>query len=108
MNHAQRRKEQRKGFSRTYDEHHRIPRSRRDDPIVKGFSVYHRDNISVVRTNLHTHHHALFANLLTHEIADVLNSQWIDSRSLLVAVWKNRPGLEEWLDHGRKMGFLYG
>jgi len=69
MNHAQRRSEQRKGFSKKWSKHHRRPRSR------GGGSE--SENISLVPVNLHVAYHILFANMLPEEIVKVLNDMWI-------------------------------
>ena len=78
MNHAQRRREQRRGFSKKFSKHHRKPRSRGGTNEEK--------NISYVPTNTHQHYHALFANLMPEEIAKVLNDCWIDPDYRMVAV----------------------
>ncbi len=107
MNHQERRREQRKGFSRNFDRHHRVCKSRKDDPLVKGYDVHSDENIVYVPSNHHRNHHCCFANMLSHEIAAVLTQQWIDPRSSMIAIW-NKQGVQAWLDEGRKMGFLYG
>jgi hypothetical protein len=86
MNHAQRRKEQRRGFSRNYDRHHSVPKSRQAD--VRNYDVHGKHNIVIVPANAHKNFHAFAANLLPHELAEVLNRGWIDPRAEMVAVWR--------------------
>jgi len=102
MNHAQRRKAERKGFSRAYDRHHSVPKSRRED--VRNYDVYGKHNIVIVPANAHRNFHAFAANLLPHELAQVLNQGWLDPRSELIACWKGEP-LDEWKRTAR--GILY-
>lgn len=102
MNHAQRRKVKRKGFSRNYDRHHSVPKSRRND--VRDYDVYGDHNIVIVPANAHQNFHAFAANLLPHELAQVLNRGWIDPRAEMVAVWRGEA-TDAWKkSHG---GILY-
>lgn len=85
-NHQARRREQRKGFSRSWSKHHRIPKSRAKD--VGNYDVHHPNNIIIVPANHHEAFHRFAANLLANELAEVLN-QWIDPRAEMVAVWRS-------------------
>ena len=90
MNHDERRRLQRvneskKGFSRNFDKHHAVPKSRVND--VGRYDVHDDSNIFIVPAHTHRNFHSMFANLLPHEIACVLNRGWIDPRAEMVAVW---------------------
>lgn len=93
MTHAQKRREKRKGFSRNYDKHHRVPKSRQRD--VRNYDVHDPRNIIIVPANAHKYFHSLLANLLPHEVAQVLSAQWIDPRAELLAVWRSKA-TDEW------------
>lgn len=106
MNHKERRREQRDGFSRNFDRHHSVAKSRAVD--VPGYDVHGKHNIVIVPTNAHRNFHSFAANLLPHELGRYLGTGWIDPRCDMIAVWNNKQGVSKWLDDGRRMGFLYG
>jgi hypothetical protein len=96
-NHAQRRKEARantgKCFSRAWDRHHSVPKSRQGD--VRNYDVYGKHNIVIVPANAHRNYHSFAHNLLPHELAEVLSRCWIDPRCEMIACWKGDP-LDDW------------
>lgn len=63
--------------------HHRWPKSRRDS--YEG-NINEPSNLSMVRNSDHVHFHALFGNMLPHEVAAMLNDVWICRKWYLVAI----------------------
>lgn len=66
--------------------HHRHPRSRKKE--YSGNNINEARNISYLPKHLHRYYHALFANKLPDEIAEILNEHYISPDWELVAVKK--------------------